>query len=934
MKKLVSLLAAAALILALFAACTPSDDPNATPKPGSSNAPGGYVYVPEYIDLPGEIMETNYAKIIGDVIYFFQTMQVGEYTVEPDGDTPSRPITPRSDLYEKYAPAVSESASDSVDADTAEPTDTEPDTDDETAPAATAAPTVNVAAPAAVDRVMPAPEPMPAPTDGGVVDGPYTVPIYEQRLFKMNTDGTGFAQIENFEFPPLPEEAQQGNSYYINSFLPADDGSAWVVFSGYFGYYDEEAQQYVDNTKNHVRRIDLNTGAVLTELEMSPIYKNDPSGSVGNLLTDGSGNLIMTGWDSTSPTGGTIIYVFAPDGTLSFTCTIDGQNTWLNQMVPLPGGKIGAMIYDGNDSKTIVKPLDMTAKGFGEALGTFPSNVWNIMGISADGKSIIANMESGLASFEPGKAETTELVNWIDSDIDSNSMSVVGFDSKDNLILFDYSGQRTGGEIGPLTATNTDASATPPAKSQISLVIMKKTPASEVKQKTVITLAVNYLDYNLRAPIFEFNKKDPEYRIKVIDYSKYNTDGDYYAGITKLNTEIISGNVPDLILLNQLPSEIYETRGLLADLNPFLDADTELGGHDALLPELRNVLEDGDGHLTKIASGFNVNTAIGNADIVGATPGWTTEEMMRVKESAPADSYMFSQYMVRSDLINTLLYYNLAEYVDWESGKTYFDSSDFVNLLELVKSFPEAYDWENMEYKWSDEQQDMLNGKSIAQTLYLYRFDDVMRWSALLKDKMVYKGYPCASRKGSSLQLSAPIAMTVKCKNQEGAWRFLREILSEEFQVQGWNFPTNKSAFDKLIKEAMTNEVVDFPYENWYGDDVKIITSPELFPAYTDNKDGSFTNSEGKTLVPKGSVYMSDENGMTTTIIPYYAMSQSTLDKFMELLKSIDRTGEQNNSINDIINEELGPFFSGQKTAQETASLIQNRVKIYVNEQR
>ena len=34
----------------------------------------------------------------------------------------------------------------------------------------------------------------------------------------------------------------------------------------------------------------------------------------------------------------------------------------------------------------------------------------------------------------------------------------------------------------------------------------------------------------------------------------------------------------------------------------------------------------------------------------------------------------------------------------------------------------------------------------------------------------------------------------------------------------------------------------------------------------------------------------------------------------------------------EIIQEELGAFFAEDKTAEETAEIIQNRVKLYVNE--
>ena len=85
-----------------------------------------------------------------------------------------------------------------------------------------------------------------------------------------------------------------------------------------------------------------------------------------------------------------------------------------------------------------------------------------------------------------------------------------------------------------------------PSKQQI--LVLNRVDAASVTAKTELTLACLYLDYNLRSQIVKFNKSNPDYRIVVKDYSEYATDDDYNAGLTKLNTEIISGNVPDILV--------------------------------------------------------------------------------------------------------------------------------------------------------------------------------------------------------------------------------------------------------------------------------------------------------------------------------------------------------------------------------------------------
>ncbi len=52
-----------------------------------------------------------------------------------------------------------------------------------------------------------------------------------------------------------------------------------------------------------------------------------------------------------------------------------------------------------------------------------------------------------------------------------------------------------------------------------------------------------------------------------------------------------------------------------------------------------------------------------------------------------------------------------------------------------------------------------------------------------------------------------------------------------------------------------------------------------------------------------------------------------------DYLKSITKINKYDENISNIIKEESDLYFSGSKSADETASVIQSRVSIYLNEQ-
>ena len=59
---------------------------------------------------------------------------------------------------------------------------------------------------------------------------------------------------------------------------------------------------------------------------------------------------------------------------------------------------------------------------------------------------------------------------------------------------------------------------------------------------------------------------------------------------------------------------------------------------------------------------------------------------------------------------------------------------------------------------------------------------------------------------------------------------------------------------------------------------------------------------------------------------------QADIDTVMETLKSLDCRARVDYNISNIVLEEVGAYFSGQKSAKETADVIQSRVKVYILE--
>ena len=112
--------------------------------------------------------------------------------------------------------------------------------------------------------------------------------------------------------------------------------------------------------------------------------------------------------------------------------------------------------------------------------------------------------------------------------------------------------------------------------------------------------------------------------------------------ITKLNTELLSGNLPDLIdfTATELPVAQYAAKGFLEDLLPFLYADSAVS-EEKLNQNVLDAIKT-DGKLYQMPTAFSVIGAAGKHEIVGGYDAWTLDAMHDAMKKLPADATVFN----------------------------------------------------------------------------------------------------------------------------------------------------------------------------------------------------------------------------------------------------------------------------------------------------
>ena len=750
-------------------------------------------------------------------------------------------------------------------------------------------------------------------------DVEYSSDVYKNCLYELDLSTgekkklDGFVDLTSGYDTTTDDPAVRGYAS-INNMLETSDGKLAVVRTSETTTYNVPAGfnpetdniwQYSSKTKLDVY-IDVldETGAVAnTVTALSKEYSQDESYyGIRGVVCDKDGN-----W-----------YINTTDGMEVYNADFSqklfeetGDNN-INNVVRTANGDIAAVLWDESGNFN-VKTFDTAKKAFSEGKKLSMSTVYfNETFTGNSDYDFFGSDESGILGVNAKDGTVTRVLSWLDSDLSPDNIGHVAAMENGDFLVYNQNWETNSSELIRLVKTENDPS----------------------KEKKIITLATLNMDSEMRTLISDFNKNSNEYRIKVTDYSEYNTGDDYTAGITKLNTEIIAGRVPDIIAVGYfMPIDQYAAKGILEDLTPYIERDL---GKDALVDDFFKTLRDDNGKLYEAYSAFTMQTLVGLRSVVGDEADWSFKKLQEAFATLPEGASIVGDYYSRSSALYMFLYSNMDKFVNWETGKCTFDSQDFIDLLETVKTFPADEDIKSNdgETAYVSDQVKVLTGKQLLSNANAYSLTDFRAntFYAYGKDDISFVGYPGTGAAFSAVGMG--YAISAKSENKEAAWQFVSRILTEDYQ-NGQNkygyyngFPTNEAVFDKMMKAEATPTFGETVFSSTYVVGNNGTSSDgglgEREPYYSGATNDKGVHEQPKTTYGFGGDFT----------IEVYAMTEQEKEVVLDLLKNTTTFMRYDSSLSDIINEEIQPFFKGEKSAADAAKMIQSRATIYVNEQK
>ena len=652
------------------------------------------------------------------------------------------------------------------------------------------------------------------------------------------------------------------------------DGRVYAIKRYNYYYEDYENPENNVNVRKQFLCAWNPDGSLLRETELEDLETEEYYYYISSYSVDADGNAcLLLGGDSISQM--TVDAQGKASPKTKMPEDLDKVFNNLDSMIVRQDGSFWVIYRDENEwQKVYLASYDMSTGALGEAKELPASFSWGgynciVEGVGSD---LVYSTSSGLYALNGGDAESSMKMDYINSD-----MNIYGFNSVVELDENRF--------VGVFSESYDNS---------VHAGIFTYVKPEDIKDKAVLVMAGMYVDSELKQRVVEFNRASEEYRIVVKTYGEYNSYEDNYAGVTQLNNDIISGNMPDILIAsNNITIDNYAAKGLLADIREMIEKDEELSQVDFMT----NVFDaySMNDKLYYVIPGFRARTMVAKQAIVGDRNTWTMKDMQDLMATLPEGTSLLTE-LTRDTFFNYAMQFCGSDFVDVATGKCNFNSEGFIALMEFAKTLPEQLgdDYFGEDY-WNNYESQYRDNRTILSQMYVTSVKNMnYTINGSFGEPVSYIGFPTDSGQGSYVEYIDAFSISAKSRYKDVAWDFLRYYLTEEYQSEmSYGLPIHRKYFMEQAQEATKK-----PY---------------------------WINSDGEKVEYEDHFWM---NGESITLSP---MSQEQVDAAVAMIESITKHPYINNDIMNIINEDMGAFFSGQKSAQEVADIIQNRVQLYVD---
>ncbi|MBR5938081.1 MAG: extracellular solute-binding protein [Clostridiales bacterium] len=403
--------------------------------------------------------------------------------------------------------------------------------------------------------------------------------------------------------------------------------------------------------------------------------------------------------------------------------------------------------------------------------------------------------------------------------------------------------------------------------------------------------------------IQQFNKSNDQYVVELVDYVNFPDESDYltedgfvdYPSLCKAARELLwkdvfSGNGPDMLVnvsgsSSDIVFEYLETGGYVIDLLPFWNSESDEWRKQFVSSAFLKIEQEG--HLMSVPTRCCLDTTVIDGGC-GLDAQSNYADIIAYMESHP--EIRFLDWVTKEEFLASMLSVNMDAFVRKDTNTADFDQQSFRDLLKVCN-----------EYCMTEKDKE----KDVDAFLYLYTplYDRDGSEFLYFKYGSFYEegrdrnyeilGYPMNNGSFGYISISDTLSVTQSCKDQAGAWSFIKFMLSKD--VQSYDTDRGELPSSLPVRWDSIDDVLDY---YWH---------PKLHSDYWDEDYG---------------------DGPSTQI----GYSDEEIQSLKDYLASLNHIYYPDSKIINLVMEEVAPYFSSQKSLDDVVKTINNRVQVVLNE--
>lgn len=412
------------------------------------------------------------------------------------------------------------------------------------------------------------------------------------------------------------------------------------------------------------------------------------------------------------------------------------------------------------------------------------------------------------------------------------------------------------------------------------------------QEKEEIVLAMTLESRPLNAVIAKFNRRNATHKIRVVCANDAEDWSDFRS---RIQMELGSGKGPDLLGSDVLmDAEGCARNGYLCEMS------VDEFDYDGLLDSVVQDCSVGES-IFGIPYDFQLQFAAYREEDVPGKDRLSLNEMMDMVRKSGAK-------LLQKDLSGVRLVWRFGlwdesnkAFIDWEKGISHLNEAPFMELLEFAEEYGDN----------SRAGNDEVSPRDIFSTGpfgILQSFYDIKEFDDDLGGEVRMLGYPRTEGNGIYVQ-TRRIYVNSQSPNREQAKEFLRFLISEEGQMTY----TSYDIFDDLAS-LETGTILA-------GNGA----------AFSVNRTVLEEQKRREWERDKKNFASAAIGGASGLYAPY------TEKQFEEIDFLLEHTRVENHllaGIEDIVTEELTPYFEGTKSASQVCETLHRRVQLYLDEKK